>query len=145
MSDDPLVTIAEAAKRLNLDRTQVRRCLGRLGTRDRTPPGQRPVMVRASAVEALRHAQAPHGTRDGTGVSVPVPDVPSDPRVAALEAEAERMRGELARAWRIADEALRGQAEMRVLMERITRALPAQEPEPAPPAARWWARWRKRS
>lgn len=57
MSDDSeWVTIAEAARRLEIDPRQVRRYADKLrGTQDRTPSDTSPVRVRMRAIEALRN------------------------------------------------------------------------------------------
>lgn len=53
MTEDDLVTIAEAAKALGIDQRQVRRYAGQVRTEDRTPTDIRPVRVRLSSVRVL--------------------------------------------------------------------------------------------
>jgi hypothetical protein len=112
MSDpEEWVTVAEAARRLNLHARQVRRYAARLRTEDRTQEGQSPLKMRLSSLVSLvassrfekaqeDNTQDRDRTAEGTGTakedSVPPVSLPADQHlIEHLEAEVSFLRASL--------------------------------------------------
>lgn len=113
------LTVAEAARRLNIDAKQVRRYAGRLSEADRTPAGQVPLRVRLASLLAQREAggSAPktstkaedrtghpagqgHGTGQDPGKDVPpvegtLPAIVYQKLLADKDGEIDYLRGQL--------------------------------------------------
>ena len=144
---DEWLTIAEAARRLGLDPTQVRRDSRRLDSKDRTGQDTSPMRLSLSALIALREEKTKDRTKTGTGQ-----DKRQDTE-ETVPSEVDFLREQLREKDRQIAAHQQAEAELRRLMLtdkaelaelRQKAALPPVQ-EAYPERRRsWWGWWRRR-
>lgn len=149
-----MVTIAEAAKRLGVDPTQVRRWARKLKPEDRTDrTGQCPLSVRLSSLEAVRQAQGRSKDTGQTGQDSVLSVTHREAHTLAAVVDQYQRRIEELEAHRqalsAANEALlaevqRDRDRLAVEAERSRLEADALRAQLADAARPWWRRWMRR-
>ncbi len=144
VTEEKLLTVAEAARRLRVDPKQIRRYADKLTGQDRTPADVSPLRVRLSAVEALREGAKSEASSEkdigqdrtqvtdrteqdsssGKAESGLLPALVYQHRMGDLEVQIAELRDDKERLYGLLE-----MAQANLSREQALRSLPAPEPE----------------